>query len=696
MAAAGIFLAVPAAQAQTSHYSLRFYGTGVGPPGDQDRVKIPINSPGNPLNVGDDFTIEFWMRCRAADNNGVVYDTNNGDGWITGNVVVDRDVFFDGDYGDFGVSIGAVGGSRVVAFGLSRTNLGRTIVGTNNVGDDLWHHVAVTRVRSSGLMRIYVDGRLDAQGFGPTGHIGYRVGRPTSYPNSDPYLVLAAEKHDAGAAYPSFNGFLDEFRVWTQALSQAEISNVYWNVLATNTPGLVAYYRFEEGSGTNVYDLTGLSPVGRLIAGVTNNGQWMPRSVDTNWTAPLGPPAPPPPPPPMTNVTIHSVPSGLAIILDGVSDVTPFTRMLPVTNWFTLIAPTNQTLNGTVYVFRCWSDAGPQNRLLFIPVTGLFLRAGYAPLPGGAVDQPVPAANRNVESFSGVNAFQNQYNANCLCAGRENAPSYRYEPAMAFPLAIPAGASIQTATLRLRGFADNSGSPTFIIRAYNVSNIAPFVGGSGPSVTGLYPLTSASVTWSPPAFATHGEYDSPNLAAVIQEVINRPDWSPGNYLGLVVLTANGSGDHWRCWSNQQSGTPPRLLVQFGTSASDTPDIDGDGMHDAWETANGFDCTSASPPDRDSDGDGFPDLHEFVALTDPNNPSDFHRILLAVSTNATDQTITVPTATGRLYRIEASSNVMDSTWIPIATNLQGVGVPIVWVETNSLPARFFRSGVQLAP
>lgn len=682
--------AVTPALGQISHHALRFYGTGTG---DVDRVKFRIDAPASILDVGNDFTIEFWMRCAAAQNNGTVSAGPAGDLWITGNTIVDRDIYGGADHGDYGIAIGAVGASRVLAFGAASTNGGSTIVGTNNVGDDAWHHVAVTRVRTSGLMRIYVNGRLDAEGTGPTGFMGYRDGRPTAWPNSDPFLVLAAEKHDAGIAYPSYNGFLDEFRVWTQALTQSQISNVFREVIATNTPGLIAYYRFEEGSGTNVFDSTGRSPVGRLIAGITNNGQWMARSVNTNWTAPLGPPAPPPP---STNVTILSLPPGLTITLDGVPEATPFTRSLPITNVVALLASTNQTLNGTTYVFRCWSDAGPQNRALFIPATGLTLRVGYAAIPGGALNQLVPASNRNVESHAGTNTFANVYVANCLCAGRDDSPPLRYEPAMAFSLAIASGAVIQSATLRVRGNSDNSGSPNLVIRAFAVSNVAPFTAGAGPSVTGLYPLTSASITWTPPTFANNTAYDSPDLAPLVQEVVNRADWSPGNFIGLVLTATNGAGNHWRCWSNFQSGTPPRLLISYSTGGAAATDIDGDGMPDDWETAYGFDCTTAAPPGQDTDGDGVPDADEFITLTDPNNPTNFHRLEIVPVPTSIVWKIFFPSATGRLYRIDATTNLLADDWQPLVTNWPGTGSPLEWADTNDAPARHFRTGVQLAP
>lgn len=185
--------------------SLRFYGHGSG---DIDRVKIPLDSPPRTVDVGGDFTLEWWLKANLADNNTPSCTTGN-DNWITGNVVFDRDVFGGGDYGDYGISLR--GGK--VAFGVHNGTSGEGICGSTNVADGAWHHIAVTREASTGTMRIYVDGNLDGSGMGPTGDISYRDGRTTSYPNSDPYLVIGAEKHDAGPSYPSFNGWIDEVRL---------------------------------------------------------------------------------------------------------------------------------------------------------------------------------------------------------------------------------------------------------------------------------------------------------------------------------------------------------------------------------------------------------------------------------------------------------------------------------------------------
>ena len=58
-----------------------------------------------------------------------------------------------------------------------------------------------------------------------------------------PYLVLGAEKHDAGPSYPSFFGFLDELRIWNTALSHAQIQLTYSRTISPDATGLVGQYR---------------------------------------------------------------------------------------------------------------------------------------------------------------------------------------------------------------------------------------------------------------------------------------------------------------------------------------------------------------------------------------------------------------------------------------------------------------------
>jgi hypothetical protein len=235
---------VGAGAVAASAASLRFYGHGVSAP-DLDRVKIPLQT-NRPVNVGGGFTIEFWLKAAASDNLGTV--TPGNDGWITGNIILDRDVYGDGDYGDWGIALG----DGRIAFGVNNGTAGQTIVGTNLVADSAWHHIAVTRNATTGQLRLFVDGVLDAQGSGPLGDLSYRDGRASAWPNSDPFLVLGAEKHDAGAEYPSYNGWLDELRIST--VIRYTHSFTPPTTLFTPDADTAALYHFDEGTGDVIGD----------------------------------------------------------------------------------------------------------------------------------------------------------------------------------------------------------------------------------------------------------------------------------------------------------------------------------------------------------------------------------------------------------------------------------------------------------
>ncbi|GAP08616.1 concanavalin A-like lectin/glucanases superfamily, partial [Anaerolinea thermolimosa] len=220
-------------------YALRFYGNGVA---GIDRVEISIDNPPVPADIGaTDFTLEWWMKALLAENPSTSVSCGSDAGWITGNILFDRDIFGSGDYGDFGVSISS---GRVV-FGVSQGQSGNTLCGTRTVADGTWHHVAVTRSRANGTLRIFVDGVLDAEGPGPTGDVSYRDGR-TGTSSKDPYLVIGAEKHDYDRTqYPSYSGWVDEVRLSTVIRYTGNFSRP----VAPFTPdeNTAALYHFDEG-----------------------------------------------------------------------------------------------------------------------------------------------------------------------------------------------------------------------------------------------------------------------------------------------------------------------------------------------------------------------------------------------------------------------------------------------------------------
>lgn len=255
---------VSAAGASYQQYALRFYNDISGG-GRVNRVIIPLEDGAStqyPVNVGaGDFCVEFHMRAAYADNSTEVTDVRYS------NIIYDRD--------DWGAQRGHVIGvtrrstDLVVCFGQAGSGLTwSTIRGTVNVGDDAWHHVAITRNQSTGLVRIWVDGVIDTSATYDTTNWSI----PAGHNNTDPdqqdseSLVIGFEKHDVGVGY---NGQLDELRISDALRYTATFTpERYFNADA-DTVGL---YRFDEGSGTTAEDSSGNNTDGTLYVGGSPSG----------------------------------------------------------------------------------------------------------------------------------------------------------------------------------------------------------------------------------------------------------------------------------------------------------------------------------------------------------------------------------------------------------------------------------------
>lgn len=91
---------------------------------------------------------------------------------------------------------------------------------------------------------------------------------------------------------------------------------------------------------------------------------------------------------------------------------------------------------------------------------------------------------------------------------------------------------------------DNALSLTVYAEA--TGNAQPFRVDSSPEGR---PTTSASVTWNIPGSErwTWGEIrQTPDLAPIIEEIVNRADWDAGNALAIIIKNAgNAKGTHRR-------------------------------------------------------------------------------------------------------------------------------------------------------
>jgi hypothetical protein len=118
------------------------------------------------------------------------------------------------------------------------------------------------------------------------------------------------------------------------------------------------------------------------------------------------------------------------------------------------------------------------------------------------------------------------------------------------PLAVPRGATITSAYVQFKVDEATSGAVSLTIQGQAADNAPTFT--STTRDVSSRTRTTAAANWSPPDWPTVGAAGAaqrtPDLSAVIREIVARPGWSAGNAL-VVVITGSGSRNHARATSS---------------------------------------------------------------------------------------------------------------------------------------------------
>ena len=137
-----------------------------------------------------------------------------------------------------------ISGGQVVLNIRNTYNVGST----NTYDDGEWHHLAA--VFDNGQMSLYMDGKLDTE----------VTAAATSFGTGTLRYAFLGTGSEAGSFNGNtgpddyFDGNMDEFRIWSIARTEEEISKSYNRLLSNEQSGLEVYYRFDEGTGSQVYD----------------------------------------------------------------------------------------------------------------------------------------------------------------------------------------------------------------------------------------------------------------------------------------------------------------------------------------------------------------------------------------------------------------------------------------------------------
>ncbi len=107
----------------------------------------------------------------------------------------------------------------------------------------------------------------------------------------------------------------------------------------------------------------------------------------------------------------------------------------------------------------------------------------------------------------------------------------------------------------------------------------------------------------------------------------------------AVSSGTGDNDDW-------------FIDDFSVEAVDS---EPDGMEDRWELAYFPDLTTANAT-SDWDKDGFSDLYECIAGTDPIDPKSLLRATVTSGTVAGTYDITWGSVAGTIYHLQTSTNL----------------------------------------
>jgi gliding motility-associated-like protein len=208
---------------------------------DPDNSSLLLNGLDEALNLGaspnlnfgtGDFSIECWIKTSSLATQALVSKVAPG---IAGYSV--------GLFGGFVVAGITDGGGAPIA-----------VNGFTPIADGTWHHIVVVFDRND-KMTIYTDGFFDNDA---------NISGVGSVDNVDLMRIGAA---NSGAGLTThYNGYIDEVRVWSAALTVAEINARSTTHLNPNSvPNLVGYWDMNDVTAPTIIDCSVSGASGQMV-----------------------------------------------------------------------------------------------------------------------------------------------------------------------------------------------------------------------------------------------------------------------------------------------------------------------------------------------------------------------------------------------------------------------------------------------
>ncbi len=227
----------------TTIYSLRFYGSEYIYIDDASlNGAMPSASSGAP----QDFTVSVWIYPKSSTSGRKPIVSKQG----TSEAGNQRGFMFSATDGGLEFEVFKSDGGTP----SDKTSISSA---TGLMGLNTWYHVAATYkyvADGTSEMNLYIDGVNVAS-------TGTAVGPVQA--NSQPFEV--GRYYWSGSYSKYFVGYMDDFRVYSEARTQSEIDGDKATVVPAGTPNLELNWLFEEGGGTTAGDETANNNDGNIV-----------------------------------------------------------------------------------------------------------------------------------------------------------------------------------------------------------------------------------------------------------------------------------------------------------------------------------------------------------------------------------------------------------------------------------------------
>jgi PKD repeat protein len=205
------------------------------------------------LNITDEFTAEAWIKPYGWGENGTF-----GFGKVVDKISFKLFLFNTGSLNNHSLVLQLFNQNQSNSFTASPVN---------SINLDVWQHIAVT-YDGIGEVKIYINGedRQITQNGTPSGGLN---------DNNDYDLYIGNNE----TVNHTFEGIIDEVRLWNVVRSQSEIIANMNRYIHDNETGLVGYWRMDEGNGDIIYDQSDNNNDGAVV-----DADWV-EGVDLNPTS---------------------------------------------------------------------------------------------------------------------------------------------------------------------------------------------------------------------------------------------------------------------------------------------------------------------------------------------------------------------------------------------------------------------------